>query len=216
MSSELEEKVLDWYSTIRPVTVDIVGDYAGSSRFLIHGDSLLRHCLSDDRIDFLSGYPILHAVYVVERFLFGMVKRKCVFDIAFFDLDKRICIPPGRQVKPVRWLCAREILITHLQSLGFGETKRFTEVSDKRFADWMDIRKPMFMMAHDGDDIAVDEDEGNDWVDGGDEVMEYEMKLMIQRLMQLGERMNVALINRVEFVDSKVSVRIILMSTDSC
>lgn len=32
--------------------IDLVGDYAGKELFLIEGDSLLRECFEDERIDF--------------------------------------------------------------------------------------------------------------------------------------------------------------------
>ena len=32
--------------------IDLVGDYAGKELFLVEGDSLLRECFEDERIDF--------------------------------------------------------------------------------------------------------------------------------------------------------------------
>ncbi|KAG9228916.1 hypothetical protein BJ875DRAFT_524841, partial [Amylocarpus encephaloides] len=77
--------ILSWYDRTRPMFIDLVGDYAGKELFLIDGDSLLRECFEDDRIDFNSGYQILHVVYVVERFLENLVKRHCSFHIAFIE-----------------------------------------------------------------------------------------------------------------------------------
>jgi hypothetical protein len=34
--------------------IDLVGDYAGKELFLVEGDSLLRECFEDERIDFDS------------------------------------------------------------------------------------------------------------------------------------------------------------------
>jgi hypothetical protein len=52
--ASVEKKALvslkTWYAQLRPNTVDIVGDFAGKELFLIHGESLLRHCL--DEVDF--------------------------------------------------------------------------------------------------------------------------------------------------------------------
>lgn len=47
-----ENKILGWYDKIRPIFIDLVGDYAGKELFMVEGDSLLRHCFSDKRIDF--------------------------------------------------------------------------------------------------------------------------------------------------------------------
>jgi hypothetical protein len=44
--------ILGWYDSSRPMWIDLVGDYAGRELFLVEGDSLLRECFEDDRIDF--------------------------------------------------------------------------------------------------------------------------------------------------------------------
>jgi hypothetical protein len=44
--------ILAWYDSTRPMFIDLVGDYAGKELFLVEGDSLLRECFEDDRIDF--------------------------------------------------------------------------------------------------------------------------------------------------------------------
>jgi len=47
-----EEQILQWYSNLYSRRVDLVGDFAGSERFLVHGESLLLQCFSDPHIDF--------------------------------------------------------------------------------------------------------------------------------------------------------------------
>jgi len=99
---------LKWYLGLHSRMLDLVGDYAGSERFLIEGDSLLRHCFEDSKIDFegehflsrdcssapddsltasagTDGFQLLHAAYEVERFLESLVRRLCNFHIVFFD-----------------------------------------------------------------------------------------------------------------------------------
>ncbi len=49
--------VLNWYDSTRPMFIDLVGDYAGKELFLVEGDSLLRECFEDDRIDFHGNSP---------------------------------------------------------------------------------------------------------------------------------------------------------------
>lgn len=209
MAKLVAKRTLSWYSAMHPTRLDIVGDYAGSSRFLIHGDSLLRHCFSDPRLDFSSGFQLLHTVYVVERFLENLVKRGCVFDVVFLDLDRTTCFPPGREVNHLRWLLAREAIIRHLQELkgGTGETMRFSSMTDGGFLAWLDTRKPMFIMAADGDDIEVDSEEANlKRSKSRQPAKDWEMKLMLWRFMQVGEGMDIAILNQVEFVDSKVLI----------
>jgi len=237
-----ESKLLSWYSQLYPFRLDLVGDYAGSSRFLIHGDSLLRHCFSDERIEFSDGsFQLLHAVYVVEQFLQGFVRRKCVFDIVFLDSDARMCVPAEGGLNAAKWLCAREIVIRHLLGVEGGEwqIREFPEIYDRAFLSWIAQRRPLFVLAADGSDsilIAQDsdsseaeghedgegdhEDEEDDYEDGeddgGDQDDEYHegaepgigvdierrMKAMISMFMGMGY--NIALLSRVEFVDSKV------------
>jgi hypothetical protein len=48
--------ILSWYDSSRPMFIDLVGDYAGKELFMVEGDSLLRHCFEDERIDF-DGMP---------------------------------------------------------------------------------------------------------------------------------------------------------------
>lgn len=44
--------ILNWYDSTRPMFIDLVGDYAGKELFLVEGDSLLRECFEDERVDF--------------------------------------------------------------------------------------------------------------------------------------------------------------------
>ena len=39
--------------------IDLVGDYAGRELFLVEGDSLLRICFEDERLDFDSKFPLV-------------------------------------------------------------------------------------------------------------------------------------------------------------
>jgi hypothetical protein len=58
--------ILGWYDATRPMWIDLVGDYAGKELFLVEGDSLLRECFEDERIDFDGKIPRLN-----PTFLFG-------------------------------------------------------------------------------------------------------------------------------------------------
>src|SRR5437016_3301107 len=44
--------ILAWYDSSKPRFIDLVGDYAGKELFLVEGDSMLRECFEDERIDF--------------------------------------------------------------------------------------------------------------------------------------------------------------------
>ena len=49
--------ITNWYDCSRPMWNDLVGDYAGKELFLVEGDSLLRECFEDPRIDFKGELP---------------------------------------------------------------------------------------------------------------------------------------------------------------
>lgn len=48
------------YKSLRPRSIDLVGDYAGQELFLVEGDSLLLECFSNVKIDFdcRAPYPL--------------------------------------------------------------------------------------------------------------------------------------------------------------
>jgi hypothetical protein len=190
MEVTVKQQSLKWYENKHPFYIDLVGDYAGSSRFLIHGESLLRHCFSDPLIDFEPGFQLLHAVYVVEQFLQNLVRRKCQFDIAFLDENTELCVP-GTVGSREKFLLARNFVMRHLMAVPkeHGEVKRFSGVKDNELHKWVGVRRPMFVM-------ALDQEQPGD----------VENAMLLFNLMHLGEGYNLALINRVEFVDSKVVI----------
>jgi len=210
-----QAKLLNWYRTRYPFVVNIVGDYAGSSPFLIDGDSLLRKVFSDKRIDFSTGFQLLHATYVAEKFLEDLRKRNCVFDVVFFDQHSSICLPAWNPDYAWKYVFAREVILRHLQSLKRdGETFawKFATVTDEAFGNWLSQREPLFVMAHDGDDILAQRGDDNS-EEGSQELnededdttaKEWEVKAMIYRFMHMGKGYNVGLINSVRFEDSKV------------
>lgn len=52
------QSITGWYDACKPMWIDLVGDYAGKELFLVEGDSLLRECFEDDRIDFDGKAPM--------------------------------------------------------------------------------------------------------------------------------------------------------------
>lgn len=194
-----------WYGNHRPRFIDLVGDYAGRELFLLEGDSLLRECFSDDRIDFHHGFQMLHAVFVVELFLQNLINRHCRFHLAFIEEHCELCVPVGVTEKDrSRYLLARSVIIRHLQlhlPVSSGtQIHRFPSLDSKDFGQYLSKSPFHFVMAHDGaapatgkirikaalDEKAKGTLRGNIWW------------FNIHKL-------NIALINRIEFRDSKVS-----------
>jgi hypothetical protein len=198
--------ITTWYATCHPRFIDLVGDYAGRELFLLEGDSLLRECFSDDRLDFHDGFQMLHAVFVVERFLENLIKRHCRFHIAFYDEHSTLCVPAGvSKNRQSRYLLARSVVIRHLQ-LHMPETSGiqihiFPSLDSESFDRYLALSPVHFVMAHDGAPHAT----GN--------VKAQYVSASRAKIMLRGNiwwfnthKLNVALINRVEFRDSKVSL----------
>jgi len=62
--------ILAWYDSSKPMFIDLVGDYAGKELFLVEGDSMLRECFEDERIDFKGiffsrGLPLIYPFLVL-------------------------------------------------------------------------------------------------------------------------------------------------------
>lgn len=45
-------QLLQWHKSIKPLKVDIVGDFAGKELFAINGEAMLAHCVREAKVDF--------------------------------------------------------------------------------------------------------------------------------------------------------------------
>ncbi|KAI1635019.1 hypothetical protein F4809DRAFT_470895 [Biscogniauxia mediterranea] len=151
------ERLARWYAALPSRHVDIVGDYGGKELFLIHGDSLILHCISDSRVDFEDGFQLLHAIFAVEAFLGNLKSRGCNFRIAFFDDHQELCIPSAAlKSGRYKYLLTRTILIQHLQRFMNGDESRdhlvfcFPSCGSPAFASWLARNAILFLLCHDG------------------------------------------------------------------
>ncbi|KAK6597799.1 dead deah box helicase [Botrytis cinerea] len=226
-TTQLPNSILSWYDETRPMWIDLVGDYAGKELFLLEGDSLLRECFADERIDFQGnvsyvsidalsfdspdGFQLLHAVYVVERFLENLVKRHCNFHIAFFEENRQLCVPPGvKSTRRARYLLARTAIRQHLHHklpLSHPEIviNTFPSLESKEFSDYLHVTPIHFVMSHDGAATAKQPRSSK------------EAKTILRGLIWFfnSQKLNIALINRIEFIDSKVFTMIVESMTVS-
>lgn len=100
--TKLEEYFKTWYDWISPRYVDLVSDFAGQEFFLLDGEALMQHVFNDRMLDLagskggmhnsvhcylllMSGFQMLHFIYLVERFLLNLLRRRCFFSIVFFN-----------------------------------------------------------------------------------------------------------------------------------
>lgn len=214
------EQIFEWYAKLYSRRVDLVGDFAGSERFLVHGESLLLQCFSDSHIDFDPGFQLLHATYAVEKFLQGLVSRCCNFHIAFFDEHEDLCVP--QDASPVvteKYLLARAAIIRHLKVnlpdvYPEIEINRFPSASSEAFIEYLRATDIYFVLCHDGASfkdsrkrmlLQKDEDSLRDKDRSLQERhQEYKasFRTFIYGLMQRGY--SAALVNGLEWQDTKI------------
>jgi hypothetical protein len=169
-----------------------------------------------------GGFQLLHAVYAVEKFLENLVKRHCQFHVVFFEgrflpiswakpllrghlENANLCIPNGlRHTLRSRYLLAREVIKRHLSirlpsSQHDVELHTFPSLESREFKEYLHEFPIHFVMSHDGTG-------GSDRVPGDEEA-----KTLLRGLIWWfnTRKLNVALINRIEFRDSKVFTMIV-------
>lgn len=207
--------VLDAYRKLLSRRVDLVGDYAGDELFLIEGDSLLLQCFTDSKLDFDPGFQLLHAVYNVEYFLHQLNKRKCNFHIVFFENNRDLCIPStARPDNACKYHLARAALIRHLKvnlrrphpNIAINT---FQSYGSEEFAKYLSVVGPYFLMIHDGA-LSVQRQGkhmDDDLLDAKQSEQKLALRLMI--LNFIGRGYNVALVNGLEWRDTKVMTMVL-------
>ncbi|KAI9654762.1 MAG: hypothetical protein M1821_005756 [Bathelium mastoideum] len=150
------KKVINWYKKVPSRRVDLVGDYAGSEMFLIEGDSILLRCFTDAHLDMQPGFQILHATFIVESFLQGLLQRNCNFKVAFFHDHKLLAIPEAStHFQREKFLLARTSIIRHLR-INFDKDSansivhEFPSLESPMFKEFLQQHGMYFVMCHDG------------------------------------------------------------------
>ncbi|KAL8716680.1 MAG: hypothetical protein Q9225_006010 [Loekoesia sp. 1 TL-2023] len=209
-------ELLDWYGKLSTRRVDLVGDYAGQELFIVEGDGLLLRCFDDPDLDFHDGFQLLHAVYAVEHFLQGLLQRKCVFHIVFFNVHKNLCVPRATP-SPMRnkYLLARAVIMRHLMvhmPTAHPAIKVFTfdSVLDQAFQDYLIASGVYFIMTHDGaNPVPLDKDprfmknQDLDPESVEDEELQRRATYRTAIFHFINHGYNVALIDGLEWMDTK-------------
>ncbi|KAM0285639.1 hypothetical protein ACHAQH_001345 [Verticillium albo-atrum] len=203
-----------WYTNLLPRTVDIVGDFAGKELFVIHGEGLLRYCITEAKVDFQDGIQLLHAVYTVEKFLDELRQRGCNFDVLFFNAHANAVLPESvtaENASPAvaKFALARTVLIEHLKRHarnGGDAPVRQANVSVFDDFDSDDFRRYRaenavhFFLCNEG----ISYGENDESVGAGRTVV---LRHFIYRLVSEGY--HVAVINDVQFMSSKIFTTLI-------
>ena len=170
----------------------------------------------------LDGFQLLHAAYAVEYFIQGLIQRKCNLKIVFFDDHKELCVPRNTSTtKRQKYLLARSAIIRHLRtnlqkSHPAIEVHVFQRIRSRDFIEFLKITGVYFVMCHDGanpvaasNDPAIQRlsDEAQGVVAQQESTRKLRFRAMICFLINQGY--NVALINGLEWQDTKVSCGLI-------
>ncbi|KAI0828791.1 P-loop containing nucleoside triphosphate hydrolase protein [Hypoxylon sp. FL0890] len=141
-----------WRASLSPLTVDIVGDFAGKELFAIHGEALIAHCIPAAQVDYTYGFQLLHAVHAVESFLGKLRDRGCNFHLVWFDSHKDLCIPYNtRDEHGYKYILTRAILIQHFACSSASHIScRFDSVDCDAFRQYLTSNPQYFFMCSDG------------------------------------------------------------------
>lgn len=146
-------RLVNWREGLNPLTLDIVGDFAGEELFAIHGEALLIYCIRTARVDYGHGFQLLHAIHAIESFLSKLSDRGCNFHIVWFDGYKHLCMPhdvPDEHA--YMYLLTRAVIIQHLPNVNY----RFTGFSDNTFRHYLRQTSLHFFMCCDGGTTHLD------------------------------------------------------------
>ncbi|KAF5708097.1 dead deah box helicase [Fusarium mundagurra] len=186
-----EEALLDWYKDLQPLTVDIVGDFAGRELFLIHGEALIQYCLIEARVDFDRGFQLLHAIHAVEKFLINLKNRDCNFDIVFFRDYENVCASQGGagSKHPYKFKLTRRILIQHLtRSIVDFKILEFDSFESQECRMYLANNAIHFILCDDGRESNLDQS--------------IRLRHLIWKVISSGR--NVAIINSISWKSSKI------------
>lgn len=210
-----DHDALESYRSLGSRKVDLVGDYAGDEKFLIEGDSLLLRCFQDEKLDFQQGLQLLHATYNVESFLHNLIQRKCNFDIAFFECNKVLCAPQATdQNRKSRYLLARAAIIIHLQkalaqSHPHINIRTYESWVSPAFLDHLATSPPYFIMAHDGATAGSLQPQNRQEMGHNLHASQQAVAFREMILFLTGRKFNVALINELQWRDTKVITEVL-------
>ncbi|CEF75396.1 hypothetical protein FGSG_10059 [Fusarium graminearum PH-1] len=190
-SKNTTKKLRDWYQDQSPLTVDIVGDFAGQELFAIHGESLIRYCLTEAKVDLDEGFQLFHAVHAVEKVLSELKRRDCNFDVLFFRDHENICVSQqaAGSTKGAKYRLTRRILIQHfIKSNVDFRIFEFDSFRSNECKNYLSGHGVHFMLCDDGRAANVDQ--------------ATQLQHLIREVMESGR--HVGIINSIAWRSSKV------------
>ena len=156
-------------------------------------------------------------MFLVENFIHNLVRRKCNFDLVFFESNADLCVPPDTLPhNKSKYQLARRVIFAHLRAhlpTAFPDTKiiSFVSIQDATFKAYLDSQKPYFVMCHDGAGKAasvcldIDSDNANATsAQSNDAELSRKTRLRTMIFDFLAQGYNAALVNGLDWVDTKV------------
>lgn len=165
----------------------------------------LFHCIHAE-LTTAVGLQLLHAVYIVEAFLYDLLQRKCVFNIVFIEQHSGLCVPakvlPSNKYK---FHLARAVIVRHLRihlSKPYANVSvyEFESLQDARLTAYLKHAGAYFVLCHDGADAPSSQNSALGSKRG--EMTKRSFRAAIASFMNNGY--DVALINDLKFQDTKV------------
>lgn len=154
----------------------------------------------------------MHAVYAIEKFLAGLLQRKCNFHIAFFAKHEQLCLPPTvSSENHAKYLLAREVIVRHLQKHlpavhPSVKVSVFDNLRSQDFREYLQSSSIYFVMLHDGAQTGSPQRQLVTQREGLSS-SKVDFRSMISFFMHLGY--NVALINGLKWMDTKVGLSLL-------
>ena len=160
---------------------------------------------------------MLHAVFLVENFLYNLVRRKCNFHVVFFDSNAELSIPPATSIENrPKYDLARSVIIAHLRAhlpTACPNTGlySFKSIRDAAFKTYLQVHGTYFIMCHDGAifdsstalDIETENADAKNFQSNEEEILR-KTKLRSMIFTFIAQGYNAALVNGLEWLDTKV------------
>ena len=149
--------------------------------------------------------------------MLALTQRHCNFHIAFFESHREFCVARGvSNIQRPKYLLARSIIRRHLkvnlaQSHPSIRIETFRSIRDESFLAYLTATGVYFIMCHDGASSGFPSrdkgpEEQSDMRDANVETQEASRKTGLRAMIYVLIRQgyNIALINGLEFLDTKV------------
>lgn len=111
-----EEQLMDFaYCAIKIVNCDFLSEFGAAEPFVIDGDSLVAHALTEPLLTRGGAAQSLHVVHVVESILSAMTKRGANFQVFFFEGNSALWDRMGPTACAMRELVMNHLLMANAQ-----------------------------------------------------------------------------------------------------